>query len=352
MKPLLTLLVVTAAILLVHLSMNGHCHHEKRTPLERFVFQTLQSSGATSVDREKVSNWWSVFKSPISAPYLKQPQHRALGPGQKEIERMAEETSAAGVTTNRDFFGPNADWTCTTKGAVDYVSCVETPDHKERTECSWCPMGGEFGVCVHVAQALTINHLESWHLKCDPPGPIVDEEEIAFWAEATECGKFNLQDCLSGEDGGNETCTWCESSSSDDNEPTIQFCTSQQLWDELKEKQHSDAQGHVNVDQLFSCRSESRDADETATSLFDTTCAREGANHGEVKTLDANRKCTATLDNDGVNCTIAQNPFPGLFMGATGGPHCVSESQYQVVRWFIGVMKDMGWELDGAGQDG
>ena len=116
----------------------------------------------------------------------------------------------------------------------------------------------------------------------------------------------------------------------------------------MKDKQHSDAKGHINVDQVFSCRSESRDASEEATSLFDTTCGAIG----EVHTLDDNRHCTAILDHGGTNCTIAANPFPGLFMGATGGPHCVSESQFKVLKWIVGVMKDMGWELEGSGQAG
>jgi hypothetical protein len=67
---------------------------------------------------------------------------------------------------------------------------------------------------VHQAQAITINGMESLHLKCEPPGPIEDEAGIGFWAEAMECSKFNLQVCMGGE-GGKEKCTWCESDTTD-----------------------------------------------------------------------------------------------------------------------------------------
>lgn len=42
-------------------------------------------------------------------------QHRLLGPGQKEIEELADETDAATTNTNRIQFGTN--WSCTTPRA-------------------------------------------------------------------------------------------------------------------------------------------------------------------------------------------------------------------------------------------
>jgi hypothetical protein len=132
----------------------------------------------------------------------------------------------------------------------------------------------------------------------------------------------------------------------------IQFCTSQILWDELREKQHSDAEGYTNIDQVFSSRNELRDANEKALSLFDTTCAREGARYTALTSEEDTQRCTSTLDKNGANCTMAQNPFPGVFMGSTSGSHCVSKSQYEVLRWTFGVMKNMGWEIEGSGMDG
>ncbi|KAL3916535.1 MAG: hypothetical protein SGARI_007939 [Bacillariaceae sp.] len=131
------------------------------------------------------------------------------------------------------------------------------------------------------------------------------------------------------------------------NEPSLRFCTSQILWEQTRGLQHSEEEGHINIDQVFTCQKDvNKVMDDSSTmSLFDTTCAA-GVGYAELKNDDDYERCTDTLDLDDVNCTLARNPFPGVFTGSSPGLHCVSESQSDTLRLIFRTMKDMGWEVE------
>jgi hypothetical protein len=183
--------------------------------------------------------------------------------------------------------------------------------------------------------------MDFMHLKCDPPGPIADEDDLSFWDKAMACSSYSLWDCLAGGVEGAGECTWCESQHG---EPDISFCVSQAFWDQLKGTQSARKQGnYVHVDQVFKCSSGIHNADIRVTSLFDTVCSQRGGSI--IQTSDEEQKCLNTLDKDEVNCTISTNPFPG-FMGSTAEKHCVNVNQQEIMLWTIDLLKEMGWKME------
>jgi len=243
-------------------------------------------------------------------------------------------------------FGPGADWSCTADSnrGIDYDSCTLSGASKSvEGGCSWCPLGSSAGVCLRAAQAAVVNGLENdhlLHLRCyndNDTENVIEEDATAFWDEAMSCFPHSKADCGGDHGKGDHDCIYCDVA-----EPTMGLCLSVDLWDNLVVAQALEdfdedvsTGSQIRLDQVIHCSQDHVEGDKDGInddSLWSKRCGL-----GPVTSVTEEEAC---LNMDG--CTIAENPFPGLF-GTTSGMHCVSLQQEQALVWAIQVLRSTGW---------
>lgn len=276
----------------------------------------------------------------------------------------------------RDNFGLDADWSCTSKGANDYDTCVTEHDNDDNDApiCAWCPLGSDtHGICLQSLQGEIINGFQNehlLHLKCynnyieakntkTNANTSKEHTDIVvatkFWNESTLCSKHNSGSCAGDHHGPNDhndhhVCTWCTVL-----EPQLGFCISQNVWDNIVVAQALEefdydvsTNNQIRLDQVIHCdngNTGNDGANDSTTnvqnSLWDTTACLS-------LSLD---DCVSTKkdddddddDNDD-NCVVQTNPFPGLF-GYGPGDYCVSIQQQRLLLWMVQLLNDMkGWK--------
>jgi hypothetical protein len=276
-------------------------------------------------------------------------------------------------------FGPGADWTCTSKGAINYDSCVQQEKGDATSDaadsCAWCPLGSTTGICLRTDQAELVNGLENdhlLHLKCYNNN--IEEEQLhtdietatSFWDETIACHSHNSNNCAGSHGEGeknNHICTWCTV-----NEPEIGMCISQNLWDNLVVAQALEefdndvsTNDQIRIDQVIHCVGDDIDTDSSNNndekkSLFDSsmwTCGSSSSSSSTsslVKTDKDKDDCLSGKDGDGdggsgESCVVQSNPFPGL-MGYVAGEYCMSQQQQRFILWMVQLLRDMGWEKE------
>ena len=313
-----------------------------------------------------------------------------------DVNNDGTSSSSSSNTSNnkiKERFGPGADWTCTSKGAINFDSCVQNQEKGEdattssdatatataaaaaAAACAWCPLGSTTGICLRTDQAELVNGLPKnddhlLHLQCYNNN--IEQEQLhteiatstSFWDETMACHAHTSHSCAghhNGEDIGGKNhhiCTWCTVK-----EPEIGMCISQNLWDNLVVAQALEefdkdvsTNDQIRIDEVIHCvGAGDTDSDidieiDEKKSLFDTSTSTCGS-----KLLSSSAsslaKCVSAKDGVGGDgggseyCVIQANPFPGL-MGYVAGEYCMSQQQQRFILWIIELLRGLGWEKE------
>ena len=300
-------------------------------------------------------------------------------------------SSSSSNTNNnkiKERFGPGADWTCTSKGAINFDSCVQNQEKGEdattssdatataaaAAACAWCPLGSTTGICLRTDQAELVNGLPEnddhlLHLQCYNNN--IEQEQLhtdietstSFWDETMACQSHTSHSCAGhhGDTGGknHHSCTWCTVK-----EPEIGMCISQNLWDNLVVAQALEefdkdvsTNDQIRIDEVIHCvGAGDTDIDidieiDEKTSLFDTSTSTCGSKLLSSSSASSLAKCVSAKDGVGGDgggseyCVIQANPFPGL-MGYVAGEYCMSQQQQRFILWIIELLRGLGWEKE------